>query len=144
MVGKQAKTKGEKEMGTRSLTVFVDTDGETEQEIAVLYRQFDGYPSGHGLDLCEFLSGMTIVNGLNGQKRVANGMPCLAAQVVAHFKTEAGHFYLYPAGTRDTGEEYTYTVYGKEGEEPQVKCMDYDGVELFNGPASKVVKKCKD
>lgn len=31
-------------MGTRSLTVMKDTGNE----IAVLYRQFDGYPEGHG------------------------------------------------------------------------------------------------
>ena len=47
-------------MGTRSITVFEDEDGE---EIARLYRQMDGYPEGHGLDMAHFLEGNQIVNG---------------------------------------------------------------------------------
>ena len=38
-------------------------------------------------------------------------MGCLAAQIIAHFKNGIGGFYLYPAKTRDCGEEYIYTVY---------------------------------
>lgn len=95
-------------MGTRSLTVMLDTEGK---EIAVLYRQFDGYPEGHGKDLAEFLSGFKVVNGITEfVPKVANGGNCLAAQVVAHFKKEVGGFYLYPYGTRDVGEEYIYIV----------------------------------
>ena len=73
-------------MGTRSLTVFQEYDAE----IVVMYRQFDGYPSGHGIDLSEFLAGGKMVNGLslNENERVFNGMSCLAAQVIAHFKTD--------------------------------------------------------
>jgi hypothetical protein len=95
-------------MGTRSLTVIKDE----KQEIAVLYRQYDGYPSGHGLELADFLKPFTVVNGLSGNKtNIANGMPCLAAQIIAHFKSEPGQFYLHAAGSRDLGEEYIYTVY---------------------------------
>ncbi len=97
-------------MGTRSLTVILDSN---DREICVLYRQFDGYPTGHGAELQHFLCGFSIVNGLGSERerKVANGMDCLAAQLIAHFKTEAGGFYLYPAGTRDCGEEYIYTLY---------------------------------
>ena len=95
-------------MGTRSLTVMNDSEGN---EIAVLYRQYDGYPEGHGADLKELLAPFTVVNGIGQEtKHIANGAECLAAQIVAHFKTEAGNFYLYSAGTRDCGEEYVYTV----------------------------------
>lgn len=99
-------------MGTRSLTV-VDEEGGSE--ICVLYRQYDGYPTGHGAELKSFLQKTRIVNGLSlrENKRVANGMDCLAAQLVAYFKKEPGGFYLHPAGTRDCGEEYIYTVYLK-------------------------------
>ena len=101
-------------MGTRCLTVFKKEDGA---EIAVLYRQMDGYPEGHGKELTDLLTGKTIINGISGQTLADafNGMPCLAAAVVAHFKDEIGHFYLYPAGTRDVGEEYIYTVSCKGG-----------------------------
>lgn len=97
-------------MGTRALTVIEDADG---QEIAVLYRQHDGYPEGHGKELTAFLAGRRVVNGIGGGDRdgqASNGMECLAASLVAHFKEEIGGFYLYPAGTRDCGEEYIYTV----------------------------------
>ncbi len=107
-------------MGTRSLTIFQEEDGT---EIAVLYRQFDGYPTGHGADLKEFLSGFTVVNGygLGEPERSANGMNCLAAQTIAHFKDGIGGFYLYPAGTRDAGEEYIYIV-GYEKGRIRLKC----------------------
>lgn len=99
-------------MGTRSLTfVYDDT-----QRIMCMYRQFDGYPSGHGRELAEFLSSFdAVVNGLRigDTRRVANGMGCLAAQLVANFKTEAGGFYLYPTNSKDCGQEYEYHVYSE-------------------------------
>ena len=52
-------------MGTRSLTVFNDT--WENEEIAVFYRQFDGYPEGHGTDLLDLLKDMSIVNGMNSK-----------------------------------------------------------------------------
>ena len=41
-------------MGTRSLTTFIDNN--TKEEIVVMYRQYDGYPGGHGRDLLNFLN----------------------------------------------------------------------------------------
>ena len=98
-------------MGTRSLTTF--KEDHNNEEIVVLYRQFDGYPEGHGIDLFRFLNNMNMVNGMSpGEKRkTSNGMSCLAAQMVSYFKDEPGGFYLYRADTRDVGEEYVYTIY---------------------------------
>ena len=88
-------------MGTRSLTyieesyetAIADEENnnevhETKQNILCMYRQYDGYLSGHGAELAEFLQGFNIVNGirLGTPKRTANGMGCLAAQLIAHFK----------------------------------------------------------
>lgn len=96
-------------MGTRSLT-FVYT--ENNEPIVNMYRQFDGYPSGHGSELAEFLRPLTIVNGLSGDtSHVANGMGCLAAQMVEHFKDGAGGIYLYPVTSRDCWQDYEYHVY---------------------------------
>lgn len=105
-------------MGTRSLTVFVDD----HEELAVMYRQYDGYPSGHGDELASFLSRITPCNGIplipkdsdSSSPLYANGMDCLAAQVIAHFKDGPGNIYLMRAGTRDCGEEYVYTVFIKD------------------------------
>jgi hypothetical protein len=106
-------------MGTRSLTVMNDED----TEIAVLYRQYDGFPESHGQELASFLNGFTVVNGLglNSDHMIANGGGCLAAQIVAHFKQEAGGFYLFSAGTRNCSEEFIYTVTAKAGQEIQLK-----------------------
>ena len=127
-------------MGTRSLTILQDGDG---QEIAVLYRQMDGYPDGHGNDLARFLKPFTVVNGFGiGAKRgkVANGMACLAAQLVAKFKRDVGGFYLYPAGTRDCGEEYVYTVDLQAGQvHLECRTAGYGGEPghlLYSGPAA--------
>lgn len=95
-------------MGTRCLTLL---PGDGGQEAAVLYRQFDGYPEGHGQELEEFLAPLTEVNGFGSESDpVFNGPSCLSAMLVAHFKSGVGGFYLYPAGTRDCGEEYVYVV----------------------------------
>ena len=98
-------------MGTRSLTTF--KEDHTNEEIVVLYRQMDGYPEGHGIDLFRFLNNMNMVNGMKPQekRKTSNGMSCLAAQMIAYFKDEPGGFYLYRADTRDIGEEYVYTIY---------------------------------
>lgn len=99
-------------MGTRCLTTVIDGN----REILVLYRQFDGYPTGHGAELLEWARGMPIVNGLPGDdKRCANGMGCFAAQLVAHFKTKPGGFYIYAPETREIDEEFIYHLREKDG-----------------------------
>ena len=120
-------------MGTRSLTVF--NNEMDNSEIVVLYRQYDGYPTGHGRDLLSFLNNMEVVDGISNteKRRIANGMGCLSAQVVAHLKEAPGDFYLHSAGTRDIGEEFIYTLYYTE--ELRIKVQDTydDGSDLFDG-----------
>lgn len=125
-------------MGTRCLTILPERDGG---ETAVLYRQFDGYPEGHGVELAEFLSGFTTVDGISDVRgpRVANGPECLSAQVIAHFKIEAGNFYLYPAGTRNLGEEYLYFIGYETGKEPTITIFDRQK-EIYSGSASNVLE----
>ena len=97
-------------MGTRSLTFVYDGD----EPMINMYRQFDGYPSGHGSELATFLNSFeAIVNGISvgDTRRIANGMGCLAAQLIAHFKIDAGGFYIYPVTAKDCGQDYEYHVY---------------------------------
>lgn len=97
-------------MGTRSLTFVYDN----KEPMINMYRQFDGYPSGHGSELAEFLNSFdAIVNGIpvGDKRRLANGMGCLAAQLIANFKTEVGGFYIYPVSAEDCGQDYEYHVY---------------------------------
>lgn len=123
-------------MGTRSLTYvyenYKDEAGKTVQEpIICLYRQYDGYPTGHGAELAEWLSKYTIVNGLgmlDDGVKVANGMGCLAAQLVANFKKEAGQFYLHaPRLGRDDWQEYEYHI-----QHDKIIVYGYDK-EIFSG-----------
>ena len=97
-------------MGTRSLTFVYDG----EQPIINMYRQFDGYPSGHGQELAEFLNSFdAITNGisLGENRKTANGMGCLAAQMIVNFKNGVGGFYIYPVDSTDCWQDYEYHVY---------------------------------
>lgn len=79
-------------MGTRAVTKVLNEDKEV---ILNMYSQFDGYPDGLGRSLIEFLKKIKMVNGIsfNEERKVANGMGCLAAQLVIEFKKEAGGYY---------------------------------------------------
>lgn len=97
-------------MGTRSLTFVYEGD----TPLINMYRQFDGYPSGHGAELAEFLNSFdAIVNGIpvGDKRKMANGMGCLAAQLIANFKDGAGGFYIYPVSAQDCGQEYEYHIF---------------------------------
>jgi len=103
-------------MGTRSLTyVYDEYNGIVSPDpIVCMYRQFDGYPTGHGKELAEFLLSGRMVNGLSGMGKELqfNGMGCLAAQMVAKFKTSSGGFYLHaPKLNQDLWQEYEYHIF---------------------------------
>jgi len=98
-------------MGTRSLTyVYVE-----DTPVICMYRQFDGYPSGHGVELAEFLTQIEMGNGISGEPELfsfANGMGCLAAQMIVNFKKSPGGFYIYPVELDQAcWQEYEYHVY---------------------------------
>lgn len=130
-------------MGTRSLTTFLD---EGDEEICVMYRQFNGHPEGHGRDLAEFIQGKKLVNGItvgvDDKSSSFNGMRCLAASVIAEFKNSIGGIYVHRAGSRDIGEKYIYTILGETGELPKISLSDtYDGGEkLFEGNADEFIE----
>lgn len=116
-------------MGTRSLTILKDAGQEEHDgEIAVLYRQFDGHLDSHGAEILKCLGGKTVVNGYNADDQI-NGAGCMAIQLIAWLRLEnsqrfnmhtkeydaqplnaPSQFSLMPPGTRDCGEDYTYTL----------------------------------
>lgn len=99
-------------MGTRSTTHIYD---ENRNHLVSIYRQYDGYPTGHGQELANFLNGKKLVNGFGDPNTTveANGMGCLSAQFIAHFKTGIGNVYIT---TKDDRQEYNYFVELKDGE----------------------------
>lgn len=129
-------------MGTRALTFVYD---EYNQLILNLYRQYDGYPEGHGAELAEFLAGKTVVNGF-GQERtdIANGMGCLAAFLVANFKETVGGFYIHSVNDKDCGQDYEYHVY-----QTRVEVKGYSPtynesmVTLFAGTWAEFAEFCR-
>jgi hypothetical protein len=122
-------------MGTRSLTRVIETfksektGKKVNKTLINMYRQYDGYPSGMGADLIEFLDGSKVVNGLGldevKSKRVFNGAGCLAAQLVAHFKDGAGGIYIEPITAKDCGQEYEYEIIvNSDTHEVTLKCIE--------------------
>lgn len=114
--------------GTECSTLIID---EYNVPLCAFSRSYDGYMEGHGKELVEFLENMTIQDGVSYKKDIANGMSCLAAQIIGHFKffknthndnrfhdvpgasaTPAGSYYMIPV---DVHKEYDwrYTVYIK-------------------------------
>ena len=124
-------------MGTRSNTVIYDDD----VQILNLYRQHDGYLSGHGAELLAFLEPMTIVNGITtGLANIANGSGCLAAQLVAHFKKRVGDFYIMAPLGEENENDYTYKIYVSGGPEYiTMEVWEYDDL-IFSGNVSEFKK----
>ena len=125
-------------MGTRSITIIKDAT----REICVIYRQFDGYLSGHGADLADFLRGKRVVNGYGGADQGAqvNGAGDLATRLITFLKGDhgqPGNLYLYPAGVRDCGEEYTYEISATEGVDIEIAVTSaYHQGPIYKGPVS--------
>lgn len=125
-------------MGTRSITRVHASDKKSPVLVAI-YQQFDGYFEGVGERLQEFLDGFVVVNGfgLSNPKKCANGMGCLAAQLINRFKSGVGGTYIVPV---DSEEEFNYDIYIENGK----LCLDgegYDEEKKFK-IESKVVKSC--
>ena len=134
-------------MGTRSLTKIIskweDEQGKTHRRpIACMYRQYDGYLEGHGLDLAQFLEPIKMVSGLSGndQRKVANGMDCLSAQLIAHFKDGAGNIYLMHPDTKDVWEDFLYEVEKNDKGKFVVTVSDYNKIVIFKGSVKELIK----
>lgn len=125
-------------MGTRSLTYVYDNANGNDDAIICMYRQFDGYPGGHGQELAEFLNSGKMVNGYSStSEKQFNGMGCLAAQMVAHFKKDVGGFYLYPTKQgQDAWQEYEYHVW-----EDKVRIDNPDDI-IFEGSWEEFEQFC--
>ena len=122
-------------MGTRSLTFVYDGN----VPVINIYRQFDGYPSGHGHELAQFLNSKKLVNGYTDKNSAeANGMGCLAAQLIVQLKHGVGGIYIHPVTSTDCGQDYEYHVY-----EDKVVVKDPTAV-IFEGTWKQFAQFCLD
>jgi len=146
-------------MGTRSLTTFIesykDQNGKKKKKkLITMYRQYDGYPEDHGLELANFLCQGEMVNGLSIEwKNVQfNGMGCLSAQVVEYFKNGSGGIYLQREH-KNSGECYRYEIISDfETNELTVKILEVGYMKLgeyinktrtiFKGTPKEMVEYC--
>jgi hypothetical protein len=102
------------DMGTRSTIAFIDkrvAKNIYENEIVRIYQQYDGYPSGVGLKLANWLKDKTVVNGFSMNQTMdngfCNGIGCMSAQFIHDFKTDIGGLYITD---HDDTEDYNYKV----------------------------------
>lgn len=145
-------------MGTRSTTVIYESsDATTEpgKPLLTIYRQFDGYPEGHGAKMASFLANKTLVNGYDEDGLTQfNGMGDLAARLVTFLKEETlspfddvekasdniGNIYIVPfEHVGESWEEFLYEVHGTPGEEARIICTDSMSVLLVDAPASEFI-----
>jgi hypothetical protein len=114
-------------MGTRSVVNFQDKEMNNATVLSV-YQQYDGYETGVGKQIADFLRAMKICNGIGYGAKIfeyANGIGDLALQYIVKYKTSVGNLYAVAVGDI---EEYNYYV-----NEEDVKIIDCDGVVLFSG-----------
>ena len=114
-------------------------------DLARIYRQSDGYPTGHGKELKEILGSMKIVNGFQSEMEMgeyANGLGCMAAQLVARLKTRIGSIYLVHADE----EEYWHYILEDDIGGQIILTVYADGKPVFGGPIGEfdpeAVERC--
>ena len=136
-------------MSTRSLVRFAKREegvsfSEHPERVEVqVYKHYDGYPSGHPVELAEFLKEFKIVNGLpyGDDSKMANGLGCLAAQYIAAFKMKAGDIYVESPDTERDWIEYITYVWGDDGKGIWMSIFDIEDGCIFVGKPQELIDK---
>jgi len=143
-------------MGTRSTYRIIEQwkDDETKKvennELCLVYRQYDGYPEGHPFETAEWLAGGRVVNGLglSEDQLVFNGAGCLAAQMIAKFKDGPGGTYIHSLSSRGKcWEDYLYDIIVKPDRSIEYVCYENysdEPTEIFRGTPQEFVEKYKE
>ena len=138
-------------MATRGIVRFAERKegvsfNEHPENVEVqIYNHYDSYPEGLGLNLAEFLSDFRVVNGLGSDlpDKVANGMGCLAAQLIADMKNGPGNVYVEKPHEDRSWIDYTYYIWCKENKGTWISIFDYDDNCIFVGEPQKLIDKYK-
>ncbi len=131
-------------MSTHALIVISNHDANALRlkescNYTTLYVHFDGYPQGVGTELAEHLTGFRLTAGVSGDAgKTANGMECLAAQIVGTLKDCVGNVYLTldHESFDEAGVEYLYFISPNEdGGRVDIRVEHKaGGTILFDGP----------
>jgi hypothetical protein len=136
-------------MGTRSTYRIIsqyknEADEIQESPLALIYFQYDGYPSGHPSETAEWLASGKVVNGYGNTDTLQfNGAGCLAAQMIAKYKQGVGGVYLHDMATRgNSWEDYLYDIIVKEDNSIEFVCYENNDepLEIFRGAPSEFVE----
>ena len=123
-------------MGTSSLTVVYNSK---KVPVLCMQKHSDGQTYAYGAQLARFLCAKQIVQGIpcGDTSTLANGVECLAAQLVAHFKQGCGGIYLVPL--QRVGEcNYEYHV-----TQNNVQVLHY-GSPIFKGTHAQFEDFCNN
>jgi hypothetical protein len=139
-------------MSTRAKIRFVEREegvtfsehpGVDKTQIEI-YKHYDGYPSGLGVNLAKFLDEFTVVDGLGQDNyKIANGLGCLAAQYVEAFKQVPGDIYLQKPNDSMDDCDYCYYVWVTEDKSIWISIFDYDDC-IFVGKPDKLQTKYEE
>ena len=137
-------------MATRALINIVDRQegrsfSKTLPSTAIhtqIYNHYDGHPERLGVTLASYLKGYDIRNGITNQYQgpIANGIGCLAAQLVSYLKEEPGNVYLQPPKNIDM-EDYVYYVWVKEGSRIMISIFNYEEECIYVGDCESLIEK---
>ena len=137
-------------MATRGIVRFAKREekvsfNEHPENIEVqIYNHYDSYPEGLGLDLAKFMRDFRVVNGLGSDlpDKIANGMGCLAAQLIVNMKDGPGGVYVEHPDTDHFDTEYTYYVWVADNKDIWMSIFDtYDDKCVFVGKPEKLIEK---
>ena len=138
-------------MGTRSTYRIIEqyknteTNEITNNPLALVYFQYDGYPSGHPSETAEWLASGKLVNGYGGktEELIFNGAGCLTAQFIAKFKVGVGGVYIHTMESRgNSWEDYLYDIIVKFDNTIEFVCYENNDTptEIFRGAPSEFVQ----
>ena len=141
-------------MATRGIVRFakreegVSFNEHPERTEVQIYNHYDSYPEGLGVDLAKFLSDFRVVNGLGrGTSKIANGMGCLAAQLIANIKDGSGGVYVENPDTKRGDIEYTYYIWAAENKDIWISIfsggLGHNPDCIFVGEPQKLLEKYK-
>lgn len=148
-------TRGEIQVYDAGEMITKDKDGHfpAGYELCDIYVHFDGYPEYLGVRLGEICKGKIVKNGYSSSstENIANGMSCLAAQIIALLKlddagvVQPGNVSLQNSKSRAGDTEWRYQVYLDDNRQVKIKVISLNLNRLiFEGTPEEVIHEFED
>ena len=114
-------------MSTKAILIIK----ENSNTLVTIYKHWDGYiKDGFGENIYNFLKDKKIVDSIsNRDSEQFNGMGCLAASLIAHFKKGPGDVYIERNDLEDYGADYIYEL-NFEKNCLMFKCSDFFNLQI--------------